>query len=58
MLQSVEDYLKSERQWLHDQRVGRARFKLSRASTDDERKFWKQVLKALDKNSFFQRKWA
>ena len=42
----LQEYLLQDRQWPHHLRVGHAKMQLANATTDDDRAFWKAVLKA------------
>lgn len=49
MNKELEDYIRSDRQWLREQRIAHAKHRFSSAKTDEERTFWTAVLKANEK---------
>jgi hypothetical protein len=46
MKYNVREYLKQDRQWLRPQRINHAKYELERASNEQERQFWKDVISA------------
>lgn len=43
---NVKEYLKADRQWPRIHRLNHARWQLRNAKTNDEKEFWKAVVKA------------
>lgn len=43
---TVEDFLKSDRQWARPLRIAHAQYQLRQATTEDARSFWLAVLLA------------
>lgn len=42
----LDDYLRSDRQWLREHRIAHAEYQLSLVSSDDDKAFWQAVIKA------------